>query len=443
MDKQQKKLYNRFLLIWAGQFMSFIGTGMTMFALGIYVFQQTNTTTSYVMVLMCAFLPPFLLRPYGGILADRYDRKIMMIFGDLGGTLGLLFIFLMLSLGRIELWHIYLGVACTSAFSAFQDPAYKALVTDLLPQDLYLKASGLVQLASSAQYLISPLLAGILLSLVRIELIFLIDIFSFLLAGISVLLVRNIVGSTIKENEHSGFISELREGFASFSMNRGVVSLVLTIMVVLFFVGLLQALLIPMLLNITTVRLAGIVQSVCATGMILGSLFIGFFGFKQNLVRMLSVSLFAAGLFFANLGLWENLIYITAAGFMFFVTLPFINSSLEVLIRKNIDNSRQGRVWAIVSNITYLGSIAAFAVAGFLADYIFNPLLTSEGLLADSVGQYIGIGDSRGIGLIFILSGLTIAFIAIKVYLDKKIRVLDTADAQKADIAANFTQSAS
>src|SRR6056297_2341948 len=106
MTEMSKDLYPKFLFIWFGQFISIIGTGLTIFALGIYVYQLTGTASSYVFILMCAFLPPILLKPYGGILADRHDRRIMMVLGDLGSTLGLLFIFFMMLKGNIELWQV-------------------------------------------------------------------------------------------------------------------------------------------------------------------------------------------------------------------------------------------------------------------------------------------------------------------------------------------------
>jgi len=129
-----------------------IGSGLTIFALGVYVYQQTHTASSYTLILLCVFIPPFLLKPFGGILADRYDRRLMMLIGDLGATLGLLFILFMMLKGDIQLWQIYLGIATSSTFSAFQEPAFKALVTDFLPEDQYAKASGLMQLVSSQPY---------------------------------------------------------------------------------------------------------------------------------------------------------------------------------------------------------------------------------------------------------------------------------------------------
>ncbi|BBL65194.1 MFS transporter [Methanosarcina mazei] len=408
--------YSKFLLIWFGQFISIIGSGLTIFSLGVYVYQQTGTASSYVFILMCAFLPPFLLKPYGGILADRHDRRLMMVIGDSGSTLGLLFIFIMMLKGNIELWQIYLGIAISSTFSAFQEPAYKALITDLLPENQYAKASGLVQLASSAQYLISPFLAGIILTIMDIKFVFLIDVATFLIASSIVIWIRNILGITQITKPEQNNMADLKEGIQEFSKNRGVVNLVITTMFVLFFVGLLQSLIIPMLLNLTTVKAAGITQSICASGILIGSLFIGVFGNKNKYVKTLSISLFISGIFFANLGFSTNIAFVTLAGFLFFATLPFINTSIEVLIRRNIDNSKQGRVWSIISMVTYLGSIIAFAVAGFLADKIFNPLLEPEGLLSETAGSIIGVGEGRGIALMFIISGLMISIIALLIW---------------------------
>ncbi|MHC1757412.1 MAG: MFS transporter [Methanosarcina sp.] len=425
MTDKTENLYSKFLFIWFGQFISIIGTGLTIFSLGIYVYQQTSTASSYVFILMCVFLPPLLLKPYGGVLADRYDRRLMMVVGDLGATLGLLFIFLIMLRGNIELWQIYLGIATSSIFSAFQEPAYKALITDLLPEAQYAKASGLMQLASSAQYLISPFLAGILLTLIDIEFIFLIDISTLLIASSIVIWVRKTLGRTAIKQSEQNTIADFREGIQEFSKNKGVVNLVITTMFVLFFVGLLQSLFTPMLLNLTTVKTVGISQSICATGILIGSLFIGVFGSKNKHVKTLSISLFISGIFFANLGLSTNIIFITLAGFTFFATLPFINTSIEVLIRKNIDNSKQGRVWSIISTITYLGSIVAFAVAGFLADKIFNPLLELDGLLVETAGLIVGAGKGRGIALMFIISGLMISMIALFIWRNNKIKILE------------------
>ncbi|MCD4768165.1 MAG: MFS transporter [Methanosarcinales archaeon] len=128
--------------------------------------------------------------------------------------------------GDIQLWQIYLGIATSSTFSAFQEPAFKALVTDFLPEDQYAKASGLMQLASSAQYLISPFLAGILLTIIDIEFIFMIDISTFLIASVIIIWIRKTLGTNKTEQPKQDFIADFKEGIYEFSKNKGVVWLV-------------------------------------------------------------------------------------------------------------------------------------------------------------------------------------------------------------------------
>jgi MFS transporter, DHA3 family, macrolide efflux protein len=426
MEAHENRLSSQFLIVWIGQFISSIGSGLTYFALGIYVLEKTHSVTSFTMILLCIFLPSLLLKPFGGILADRFDRKLMIFLGDLGAGLGVAFIFLMMVCGVDGLWYIYLGIIISSAFGSIQEPAYKASVTDFLPKEHYAKASGLMQLVSAAQYLISPFLAGILLTLSNITLIFIIDIGTFIFANVTVLWVRKVIGKTKSRQSHAKFTVDLKDGIREFSKNKGILWLVGITMIILFFVGLLQSLFIPMLLSITDAKNAGIIQSICAIGMLIGSMIIGIFGKKKNHTKTLSLSLFVAGLFFAAIGFSTELIAITVMGFLFFCTLPFINTSIEVLIRKNIDNQKQGRVWSIISIVTYFGSIVAFTSAGFLADLVFNPLLNSDSGLANFIGAIIGTGEGRGIGLMFVISGILISIIASTAFHNKFIKNLES-----------------
>src|SRR6476646_9383194 len=100
--------FGRFLCIWTGEWISSIGSGLTAFALGVYVFQLTQTATSVALVTLCAFVPSILLSPLGGVLADRYDRRLMMIAGDLLSVLGLVFILVLMLQGDPSLWQICL-----------------------------------------------------------------------------------------------------------------------------------------------------------------------------------------------------------------------------------------------------------------------------------------------------------------------------------------------
>ena len=341
-----------------------------------------------------------------------------MVIGDLGSGVALLLLLLMLQAGIEELWVVYLGVALSSAFVALQNPAYKASVTDLLDEKAYAKASGLIQLAEASRYLIAPVLAGFLLKYLYITWILAIDVVTFVISSLAVLAIRHRLPHRETAGSTDSFWRDLGAGFSYTFSNPNLLWLLLVTTLITFAIGFLQALMGPMILTFTDARTFGIIQSVGASGMLVGSLFIATCSGSTNQQRILATALLATGMFYSLLSTSINSIVLTIVALGFFTTLPIVNTALEVLIRKIVDNSYQGRVWAIVSQISQLGMVIAFAMAGPLADHLFNPLLATGGPLAGSIGQIIGTGPGRGIGLMFILGGIMIVVIA--VYLAQK-----------------------
>ncbi|MCR8844300.1 MFS transporter [Paenibacillus sp. SC116] len=426
MESVQNKSFNKFLIVWMGQLIASIGAGLTAFSLGVYAFEQTNTATSVAIVSLCSFLPNILLRPIGGVLADRFDRRLMMIIGDLGAAAGLVFILLMLILnGNIALWSIYVGVTVSAIFTALQSPAYKASATDLLTEEEYSKGSGLLQLAESAKFLFSPILAGFLLSITTISTVLVINIATFLVAVIAVIVVKRGMQVASKQSASQSFMQELADGWHEVTSNKGVLLLVVIVSIITFYLGFLQTLIGPMILSFADAQTLGTFLSVSAIGMLLGSIVIGLFKVTKQYVPMLVIGLVVAGVAFSLHGVTTNIYFLIAAGFVFLSALPFINTSADVLVRRNIDNEKQGRVWGIIGILSQLGFVIAYSLAGLLADRVFNPLLQEGGLLASTVGQYIGTGPGRGIGLLFIISGIFVVIIAVITSRIKSIRELD------------------
>ena len=92
MNDQSKSNYRKFMLLWAGELASSIGGGLTSFGLGIYIFQKTGNASGMALMTLLAFLPGLLLKVPAGVLADRYDRRLLMMIGDGFSGLGVLFI---------------------------------------------------------------------------------------------------------------------------------------------------------------------------------------------------------------------------------------------------------------------------------------------------------------------------------------------------------------
>lgn len=419
----------KFLMLWFGELVSSIGSGMSNFALGVYIYKMTESATAVSLFTLFAFLPTVLLNPIGGVLADRFDRRLMMICGDLFSALGLLYILICMQTGSVEIWQIYVGVIISATFVSLLGPAYKATVTDLLTEDEFAKASGLVQLASSAKFLISPAAAGFILVFADVRLILMIDIATLFVTVFTILLVRKgmrTAKSAVKA-DGDGFhpVKALKEGWSAVTGDAGIRVLVGLMALVCFYVGFLQTLLAPMILSFSDSRTLGIIESVSAIGILIGSVVISVLGIKKNYVNILSNALIIIGLFMAGMGLTTNIYVIIGTGLMFFSGLPFATACADTLARLKIPNELQGRAWGFISVLSQAGYLVAYAVSGVLADYVFGPLLMNGGLLADSIGRFTGTGKGRGIGFMLIIAGLSVVATAVLVRKAKHLRNLE------------------
>jgi len=407
--KIQKSNFPKFMLLWAGEFISAIGGGLTSFGLGVYVFQQTGSAGSMALVTLFAFLPTLLLSVPAGVLADRFDRRLLMMLGDGCSALGILYILLCMMRGSAELWQICAGVFISSTFSALLEPAYLATMTDLLTREEYSKASGMVSIAGSAKFLISPVLAGALLAVSDIKLLLVIDICTFFPTVIGAAVVRK--GIAVKAAEdRPAFGESLRQGWRAITGNRGVFILIVVSSVITCFLGVFQTLAQPMILDFTDSATLGTAETVCACGMLVSSLFLGARGLKGGYVKILSASLLVAGLSIIGFGLKENIYLMCLFGFLFFAALPFANSCLDYLVRTNIPDELQGRAWGVIGFLSQIGNVVAYGVAGTAADGIAAVLHLSVG---------------RGAAGIVMIAGALLSLTALVLYPLKSVRALE------------------
>lgn len=401
--------YKKFLVLWTGELISSVGGGLTSFGLTVYVFSKTGSAAATSLIALLAFLPGLLLGMPAGVLADRTDRRLLMMLGDGLSALGLIYILLCMLRGGAEYWQICVGVTISSVFSALIDPAYKATVSDLLTEDEYASSSGMVSIAGSARYLLSPLLAGLLLTVADISVLLVIDIMTFFVTAGATAVVRKSLQPHSRAAS-SSFLADMKAGFDAVRGSRGLLTLVVITALMTFCVGAMQILAEPMLLSFTSSRVLGITETVCACGMLVSGVLLGIKGRKSGFVRLLSVSLGFAGIFMFLFGLNEKLILIGSAGFAFFAMIPLANTGLDYLVRTNTENELQGRVWGLVGFISQLGYVFAYGLSGVLSDRLATAFDISVG---------------RGSAAVIRAAGIVLAVLAAGLYMSKSVRTLE------------------
>ncbi|HEX8245062.1 MAG TPA: MFS transporter, partial [Longimicrobium sp.] len=102
--------FRTFLTVWAGQTVSETGSGLTGFALGVWVYQRTGSITMFAWILAFSAIPLVVLLPVAGSVVDRFDRRMLMIASDTAGILSAVAVALLAGAGRLEVWHVYVAV---------------------------------------------------------------------------------------------------------------------------------------------------------------------------------------------------------------------------------------------------------------------------------------------------------------------------------------------
>ena len=409
---KSKSNFGKFLILWTGELISSIGGGLTSFGLGVYIFTQTGSAASMAVVTLLGFLPTLLLSVPAGVLADRYDRRLLMMIGDGCSAFGILYILICMMRGEAGLVQICIGVFISAVFSALLEPSFRATITDLLSQEEYSRASGLVSLAGSARYLFSPVIAGFLLAISDVRLLLFIDICTFFLTVAGAAIVRKGIGTQSVETRET-FKESFIGGLQAVRSKRGVFMLVLISSGITLFMGMFQILAEPLILSFADSKTLGIAETVCAVGMLVSGVILGVKGLKRHYVRTLSFSLMLAGIFMFGFGLFENLTLICSFGFLFFAALPFANNCLDYLARTNIPDELQGRAWGLIGFISQLGYVVAYSVSGIAADIL---------------GSITGRGVGRGSAMVIQIAGICQVFVAAVILSLKSIKKLETCE---------------
>ncbi|MFI5041935.1 MAG: MFS transporter [Acidimicrobiales bacterium] len=108
-----------FGLVWAGELVSTVGSGLTTFALGLWVYGATGSVTNYALIGFCAVAPRVVLSPVAGVLVDRWDRRRVMLGSDAGGLILVTTILVLVATNRLDVWQVYVAGGIGGALAAF------------------------------------------------------------------------------------------------------------------------------------------------------------------------------------------------------------------------------------------------------------------------------------------------------------------------------------
>lgn len=415
-----------FVIVWLGQVVSLLGTAMSGFGLTIWVYKLTGSATALSLMGFFFVTPMLIISPVAGALVDRSNRKFMMMISDLASGAATIAILILYLGGDLQLWQLYIATAFMGLFQAFQWPAFSAAITTMLPKEQYGRANGLMSLAESGSGILAPILAGALLAYVGLGGILAIDVVTFVIAILALLIVVVPQPKTTQVGQESrgSLWKESIYGFHYILKRPSLLGLQIVFLAGNFLAGIAFTLSAPMVLSRTgSNELAlGTVNSIAAIGGVLGGVVMSIWGGTRRKVHGVLSGWTLSGVFISLFGLGRSVPVWAATEFASGSLGPWINSSNQAIWQAKVAPDVQGRVFSIRRLIAWVSTPAATLIAGPLADYVVGPAMQPNGALAPIFGPTFGVGPGAGISLIITLVGLGTILVGLTGYLLPTIR---------------------
>lgn len=415
-----------FLLVLGGQLVSLVGSALTQFALGVWVYTQSASPTQFVLTVLCAALPRILLAPLAGVLVDRWDRRLVLIGSDLGAAVVTLALALLALGDQLALWHAYAAATLGGVAAAFQRPAALASVSLLVHEEQYARASGLAALASSLASLVAPAVAGVLYLSIGLPGVLLLDLASFLVAVAVLLLVRfPRVPTAAADAPDESLFHMAAAGWTWLQAQPGLRALLLVSAATNCLGITTEVLLTPYVLSFGSADLLGWLASVGGVGLLCGSLLLTVWGGPRRLLRAVLGFEALVCLTTVAIGLTTSPALLTLSVWLYFVAISMGDGCAVALWQRHVPQELQGRVFALREALAVAALPIGLLLVAPLAEFVLEPRLQPGGAWADGLGALVGVGQGRGTALVFVAAGLVNLLLVLAGWGMAQIRQLD------------------
>ncbi|BAY91140.1 MULTISPECIES: MFS transporter [unclassified Tolypothrix] len=419
-----------YLIIWLGQMVSLIGSSMTAFAFAIWVWELTHQATALALFQVFAQIPQILITPIAGVLVDRINRKLLMIVGDTVGGIVTITVLLLYVTDHLQLWHLYITFAVKRTFEQFQELAYSASISTIVPKQQYSRASSLSFLASNGAIIIAPALAGVLYEIIGLVGILSIDIISFLFAIATVLGVHipQLAIAQFNQKKSTHIIEDMSFGFKYIIKHPSLLTLLILTAIFWFIYDVGDSVYKPMILERSgnDASILGSLYAAVGVGGVLGVLLINIWGGSKSLIKGVLFGMIGTALGKIILGLGRTPVIWIPAQLCSSFNYPLLGSYVDAIWLAKVQPQLQGRVFATQSMILLLTSAIANLAGGTVADRIFEPAMMPGGSFAPLFGSIFGTEKGAGMALMYVISSLGLLLVGISGYVIRRIREIET-----------------
>ncbi len=233
MEKTQKWKF-QFMIVALGQAVSMLGSHGVQFALIWWLAEKTSSPLMLGISGFAAYLPMTLFSPLAGIAADRYNRKFISVFSDMGMGSAALIYAVLLYFFDLPVWTVFVMLCVRGIGSTFQQPAIQSIIPQLVPKNQLVKTNGWMQLLNSGSFLLGPVIGASLYAIFPMPIVLMSDVAGAILASIALAVVK-IPELEKTEQEEQHFIAEIKEGLQVFKEDKKLFYIVIAEALCMFF----------------------------------------------------------------------------------------------------------------------------------------------------------------------------------------------------------------
>ena len=397
-----------FLLLWVTQAFSGLGSAMTSYALLIWSYTQEGSALRTALLGVSSYAPYVICSIFAGALSDRWDKRKTMLVCDLLAALTTVCTLVLLKLELLEVWHLYVINAVNGLMNTVQGPASEVATTAVLPRKHYQKVGGLNQLSGSLNGILTPVLAMVMIGFAGLDGVFIFDLVTFAAAFLVLLVFIRIPENHQTDKEKESFFEAIRDGLRFLREKRGIFTLILFLAAINLVASMYNAALPAMLLSREGggETALGVLNTFTAVTMLIGSLTAAALPAPRSRVRVicwtLLLSMSTENFFLAfgrSLPVW------CLGAFLGWIAIPLLNTNMNAVMRLNIPQNIQGRVYAARNSLQFFTIPLGYMLGGAAVDYAFEPLMAvqTEGSLLVS---FFGTGKGSGAACFFAVLGV-------------------------------------
>lgn len=376
--------------VWAGFAFTSFASMAANYAAVWYVTETTGSPLALAVVYVCAFLPVGLLAPLGGVVADRFNRKTVIIVCDLFIAAMALVVGAAIAVGHVSFPLVLVMATACGVAQAFRTPSFNAAMPLLVPEKHLLRVNALDNLLSSISMICAPALGIFLYTTLGFQAVMFVDAAGALLSVLAMLTasVPTIVAHDVADQSA---LQNVKSGWRELSTAKGLPVVVLCVVLGMMAYGPLDSIL-PLMVSSHfngDGYMASLVTAVFGIGMLAGSAALMIRGGSTWLARIIAVAAIVVGLATVVAGMLPTgmfAMFVIAIGVMAMACAGF-NGPLMTLMQKNVDEEKLGRVMGLLSAFMGLGIPLGTAIGGAVAQGIgVTSFFVADGVVILALG---------------------------------------------------------